>query len=73
MTRVCLEEEYRTPAVGNPENQGLPQLGISKYPLKGSKRKQPEDGEKCGRKTNIQRIIEIDTRLIESGQCLTLK
>ena len=34
------------------KTKASPQLGISKDPMKGSKRKQPEEGEKCDRKAN---------------------
>ena len=42
-------------------------LGIAKEPQIASKRKQPKEGEKRGRKTNKQRIVEVGTRLEESG------
>jgi len=49
------------------------QLGIAMDPLKGNKRKPPEEELKRGRKSNKQRIAEIRVKLIESGQYPTIK
>ena len=49
------------------KTKASPHLGISKDPMNGNKRKQPEEGGKCGRKTNRKRIANIGTRMIKSG------
>lgn len=48
-------------------------MGIESGTGKDNKRKQPESGEKRGRKSNRQRIAEVGSRLIESGQYPTIK
>ena len=48
-------------------------MGIEIGTGRENKRKQPESGEKRGRKSNRKRIAEVGSRLIESGQYPTIK
>ena len=48
-------------------------VGLRSEGLKGSKRKNLEEYQKWGRKSNKQRIAEIGVMLIESGQYPTIK
>jgi len=48
-------------------------MGIEAENGRENKQKHPEPGEKRGRKSNRQRIVEVGNRLIESGQYATIK
>ena len=70
---VCFQEAVIASAAIDPEKKGFPGDGHQYGSLKGNKGKQLEEGEKRGRKTNKQRIVEIGTRLIESGNYSMIK